>query len=137
VVWGEEISRSDLVKLYQRLQRCSPESQGPVLGRMIEKGLRGERYAQDGSRHMWNLRLGYVLGHEFPAGNPEQIAGFFSAALSNQNGKTVGEFAKLIESGQRRAAEKDATITAILGALKRHHPGRPKLQLSWRDGGAQ
>jgi len=131
---GEIIGQRELVTLAKRLQRAGADTQGPTIGRMIENGLDGCRYATDGARHAANVRISYILGREFPHADALTIAELFRAALEQQGGKTVEEFARLIESAQRKA-EVYEDWTRGLFPVKRARS--PKVVLTLREGGAR
>jgi hypothetical protein len=127
---GEIVSKEALYKLGKRLERANPETKAPVLGRMLKQALDGARYAKEGERHRWNVRLAYVVGANFKHADADELAGHFAAALSLQAGKTLVEFADLIRSGQRKAALNDEVLDAAIAALTRPRREPPILKLN-------
>jgi hypothetical protein len=130
---GEIIGHREMLTLAKRLQRAGIETQGPAIGRMIENGLCGCRYATDGARHAANVRISYIIGREFPHADPLTMAELFRVALERQGGKTVDEFARLIESAQRKTEQYEDWTLGLLPAKRSR---APKVVLTLRDGGA-
>lgn len=99
----EKIDRERIHRFAKRLGRSSIEYRS-WMGELLQKVLKGEPFAEKGSRDNTVYKLAQDLGEEFPEGDAGSIAQHFEASLSHMGGRgapTVADVREKIQRAQR------------------------------------
>src|SRR5690606_25911026 len=99
-------------------------------GKLVQKSLEGEPYAQQGARDDVLFKMASFLARKFPKGDPKKLAGYFQASIDEAKSDDGASLAVFIEKIGR--LQRQFLTEAARERARSEKEAARKAQIAWQ-----